>query len=126
MLSFDVLEHVEDLDAALRECHRVLRPGGTLLFAAPMQFEHGAVVDRVRVRADGSYEHLAEPEYHGNPVSSEHGSLCFRYLGLDVLDALRRISFVEVRCLLYWSREFGYLGSNQNLVITGKATQDAG
>ncbi len=124
VLSFDVLEHVEDLDAALRECHRVLRPGGALLFAAPTQFGHGAVVDRVRVRADGSYEHLAEPEYHGNPVS-EQGSLCFRYLGLNVLGALRRIGFAEARCMLYWSQEFGYLGSNQNLVIARKSAEDA-
>lgn len=30
-----VLEHVEDLDAVLREIHRILRPGGTLLSLFP-------------------------------------------------------------------------------------------
>lgn len=33
--SFDVLEHIEDDGATLRELHRVLRPGGTLVLAVP-------------------------------------------------------------------------------------------
>ena len=33
--SNQVMEHVEDLDAALREIHRVLKPGGTLLSLFP-------------------------------------------------------------------------------------------
>ena len=118
--SFDVLEHVEDLAASLRECFRVLRPGGTLLFTAPTQFEAPATVDRVLVREDGSYEYLVPPEYHGNPVDAEHGSLCFRYLGLDVLDQLRAIGFATAECRFYWSMEFGYLGPNQNMIIARK------
>ena len=120
VLSFDVLEHVEDLGAALRECHRVLRPGGTLLFAAPTQFDAGPVVDRVRVLADGRYEYLVEPEYHGNPVSEE-GSLCFRYLGLDILDDLRSIGFETAECVVYWSGALGLLGPQQNVIIARKA-----
>ncbi len=120
VLSFDVLEHVEDLGAALQACFRVLRPGGALLFAAPMQFEAGPVVDRVRVSADGSYDYLAEPEYHGNPVD-DSGSLCFRYFGLDVLDDLREIGFETAECMIYWSRDLGLLGPLQNVIIARKA-----
>jgi SAM-dependent methyltransferase len=35
ILSYDVFEHVRDLDAVLRECHRVLRPGGRLYALFP-------------------------------------------------------------------------------------------
>lgn len=35
VISYDVFEHVDDLAAALRECHRVLRPGGALHLVFP-------------------------------------------------------------------------------------------
>ncbi len=37
VVAFDVLEHVTRLDAAVRECARVLRPGGTLVCHLPVQ-----------------------------------------------------------------------------------------
>ncbi len=33
--AFDVIEHLDDDDAALRECRRVLRPGGALFISVP-------------------------------------------------------------------------------------------
>ncbi len=35
VVAFDVLEHIEDDDAAVREIRRVLRPGGLVLIAVP-------------------------------------------------------------------------------------------
>ena len=35
VLSFDVLEHVQDVAATLAECHRVLKPGGKLCVVFP-------------------------------------------------------------------------------------------
>lgn len=35
VVAFDVLEHIEDDDAAVREIHRVLRPGGLAFIAVP-------------------------------------------------------------------------------------------
>jgi SAM-dependent methyltransferase len=120
MMSFDVLEHVEHFDRALYELFRCLRPGGTLLFAAPTQLERPEVIDRVLVGEDGTYEYLAEPEYHGNPVDAEKGALCFRYLGLDVLEVLRAIGFREAKAIFYWSRDFGYLGQDQLMFLARK------
>lgn len=50
VLSFDVLEHVQDVPAALAECYRVLRPGGVCLLVFPGYFQpfehHLALVTR--------------------------------------------------------------------------------
>ena len=42
VLSADVLEHVPDIDAALRETVRILKPGGKLLATFPFLFEREA------------------------------------------------------------------------------------
>ncbi len=52
VVAFDVLEHILDHDEAVREVHRVLRPGGTFLVAVPadpsLWSEHDVAVDHVR------------------------------------------------------------------------------
>jgi SAM-dependent methyltransferase len=39
VVTFDVLEHVRDVEATLNECWRVLRPGGTLIAVFPGYFQ---------------------------------------------------------------------------------------
>ena len=39
LLSFDVLEHVRDLERTLSECHRVLKPGGLFVVVFPGFFQ---------------------------------------------------------------------------------------
>lgn len=50
--AFDVLEHIEDDDAAVQEIRRVLRPSGTFLIAVPadprLWSAHDVAVDHVR------------------------------------------------------------------------------
>jgi SAM-dependent methyltransferase len=52
VVAFDVLEHILDDDAAVREVLRVLRPGGRFLVAVPadprLWSEHDVAVDHVR------------------------------------------------------------------------------
>lgn len=52
VVAFDVLEHILDHDAAVREVHRVLAPGGRFLVAVPadpnLWSEHDVAVDHVR------------------------------------------------------------------------------
>jgi len=94
IVSLDVLEHIPDHRAALRECARVLRPGAPLVLTAPF---HDWLADnrqRASVRGDGTIEHHAEPEYHGDPVSG--GVLSFHDFGWALLDDLRDAGFSDV------------------------------
>ena len=70
----DVFEHVARPANAFREIARVLKPGGLHIFTTPWYPAQEQTVQRARIRPDGTFEHLLEPVYHGNPLSS-NGSL---------------------------------------------------
>lgn len=54
VVSFEVIEHVFNLDEALGEIHRVLKPGGMLLVTAPFAWdEHEAPYDFARYTSFG-------------------------------------------------------------------------
>jgi SAM-dependent methyltransferase len=126
ILSLDVMEHVADGTAALRECLRCLRPGGILLFGAPFRLDSPHTVERARIGPDGTIEHLMPREYHWQPLTGEDGALCFRYFGWSVLDEMREAGFADPRALLYWSLELGYLGADQILVMASRPGRDGG
>lgn len=121
ILTFDVLEHVPDYPAALRESYRCLRPGGQILISVPFRSTEAETLVRARLKENGAIEHLEEPEYHGDPVNPR-GCLCFYHFGWDLLDRLRDGGFEHVRVLNYWSREHACLGANQLVITASKPT----
>lgn len=114
IVSLEVLEHVPDYKAALRECVRVLRPGGVLLLTAPF---HGGERNllRARIGHDGQVQHVEPPEYHGDPLSPD-GCLCFYHFGWELLGDMRAAGFRDVGALMCWSRELAYLGEQIQFV----------
>lgn len=93
VVSNDVLEHVPDLERALAEAFRVLKPGGWVLATFPFLFNQADTMRRARLR-DGRLEHLIEPpEYHGNPVAGSANSLVFNVPGWDIVDLCRQVGF---------------------------------
>lgn len=97
LISLDVLEHVSDFRAALREFARVLRSGGVLVLTVPF-YEAQARSERIaRLRDDGGIEHLGEPEYHGDPLGDRVP--CFHHFGWDLLDAIREAGFGEAEAV---------------------------
>lgn len=119
ILSFDCFEHFADYKVGLRECARVLKAGGSLLMTVPFRRDSAHNIVRAKDLEDGTVEHLLPPEYHGDPLSRE-GCLCYYHFGWELLDDMRAAGFRDPRACLYWSREFGYLGTEQILFQADK------
>ena len=115
ILSFDVFEHVFDFRKAFQECARVLKPSGRMILTVPF-FDQRNTLVRAKLGEDGSVEHLLEPEYHGNPLSEE-GCLCVYHYGWDILDELRVAGFSWAGAISYWSKEYGFMGSGEQLLF---------
>ena len=119
ILSFDVFEHIPNYKEALSECCRCLKPGGILYFSAPFVKTAEKNIVRASLSNTGEVTHVLPPEYHGNPLSSD-GCLSFYQFGWEILDELQALGFTNAKALLYWSREFGYLGGEQLIFVATK------
>lgn len=83
----DVLEHVEDTATALRECHRVLRPGAAMVFTVPVRAAQLSSVRRGYHDGDGRLVELMPAEYHGDGLD-QRGVYTFHNFGWSLFDTL--------------------------------------
>jgi len=110
-ISLDVFEHIPEPEAAIREIWRTLRPGGAMLCTWPVKKDQtAAMIYRARQQADGSFQHLKEPVYHGNAVSREVGSLVTVDYGYDVHRLIADTAPFDVRVYRFADRTHGLLG----------------
>ncbi len=91
----EVFEHVPDDVAAFAELHRILRPGGRLVFSVPL-LATGRTLERARLRG-GTIEYLQEPSHHSDPLRDGARILVFRDYGTDIVERVAAAGFVDVR-----------------------------
>lgn len=108
-VTLDVMEHVNQPDQVLREVSRTLRPGGAYLFTVPTYKGKVASERRAHYRPDGTIDHMAEPEYHGNPVS-EAGSLVTFHYGYDFAELITAWSGLDVEVVRFHDHRHGVIG----------------
>jgi len=106
VLSNEVLEHVPDFDAALLDTARILKRGGRFIATFPFHWENDETLVHARL-VEGTVEHLLPPEYHGNPVDPDGGSLVFQIPGWDILERCRQAGFADAVMGFYSSGPAG-------------------
>lgn len=132
MVHSDVLEHVYDTKLAIRECARVLREGGVMLFTAPFFAAQPTSILRGRPLPGGGIEHFEPPEYHGDGVSAT-GIYTYHSFGWDLLDMLTEHGFDRAEIGLRYSPEEGWVSADppatlhpwSMLPIVFRATKEA-
>jgi SAM-dependent methyltransferase len=88
VLTTDTLEHVPDLDLALSEIERILKPGGRHIFTVPTVWDGRKTLQRAVVEG-GQITHLQPPSYHGAWSAQQADRLVFHEFGNDVLEYLK-------------------------------------
>ena len=121
VVSNDVFEHLPDLDRALSELARVLRPGGVMLATFPMNYGREESVIRA-VREGGEVRHLLEPEYHGDPVDPG-GALVFQVPGWEILTRTRKAGFSGAEMRLVSSKLAGITASELAGILMMRAVR---
>jgi SAM-dependent methyltransferase len=98
--SNQVFEHVRDDLKGFAECHRVLKPGGALIFSIPLY--DASTTQQLAVVQHGRIEHLFPPEYHDSRRDGPKSALCFwRHSFHDIVERVASAGFaaklVEIR-----------------------------
>jgi SAM-dependent methyltransferase len=98
--SNQVFEHVQDDLQGFRECFRVLKPGGALIFSIPLH--DVPATQQLALIENGALRHLATPEYHHSRHGGPRSALCFwRHSYHDIAERVSSVGFqarlVEIR-----------------------------
>lgn len=112
LVALEVMEHIPDYMKALSEIYRVLKTGGTAIITAPFDCSMYENTIRAVIGKDGKIDHILPPEYHGDPVHTDNGILCFQCFGWEVLDQLKKSGFSNTGTLFTWSLQNGILGED--------------
>lgn len=83
----EVLEHVPQWRALLKETARITRPGGYSIFSVPFLQHRNTGLQRATIDLTGRTIHHLPPEVHGAPLHPE-GTLVYEIPGWNLLDEL--------------------------------------
>lgn len=92
VITSETLEHVPNIDMALREVHRILKPDGMHVFTVPI------ICDRHETRQTATIQedrliHLLPPSYHGGVNEGKSDFLVFYEFGSDFIERCEKPGF---------------------------------
>jgi SAM-dependent methyltransferase len=92
VLHSDTLEHVPDIDRALSEIFRVLKPGGSMIFSVPIVRDGRDTLVRAKLE-NGEIKHFSPPSYHGGSYQTTSQYLVCYEFGEDFIALLKNHGF---------------------------------
>jgi SAM-dependent methyltransferase len=119
VISQDVMEHVNNPHQCFKEIARTLKKGGLYIFTAPTYKEKIASERRAYILEDGTEQYLAEPEYHGNPVSNKGSLVTFHY-GYDLPEKIAEWSGMDTEVARYHAPKIGIIGEFTEVYVCKK------
>jgi len=123
VLCNELFEHLYDLPAALGEIARILRPGGWLVSTCPFAYNRVDTIVKTRHRPGATpgvaaeAELLMEPEFHGDPVHPEQGSLVYQIPAWDLLDQARQAGLSDPAIHWIAAPSYGVVGQELPAVM---------
>jgi SAM-dependent methyltransferase len=115
--STEVFEHVADDARGFAELHRVLRPGGRLIFSVPIS-DAAETVERA-VRDAGAVRHLLPATYHDDRLLGSAAVLVYRDYGRDIVERVRRAGFLDAEIVM--PADCSGMGHTVPVVVASKA-----
>jgi Methyltransferase domain len=119
VITQDVMEHVFHPDQVYREIWRTLKPSGLYLHTTPIYKGQVTTERRASIEPDGTVIHLAEPEYHGNPVDPKGSLVTFHY-GYDLANLIAEWTPFNVEIRRFHQRSSGIVAEFSEVIVCRK------
>ena len=119
VITQDVMEHLFHPEKAYQEIYRTLRSGGYHIHTTPIYKVLQQTEQKATLGQDGHVRHLAEPEYHGNPISGDGSLVTFHY-GHDLPDLITEWTLFDVEVRRFADRTHGIVAEFTEVIVCKK------